>query len=345
MISLLVVNYRSAALATEAIRTARESTQETLEVVVVDNSCDPREADALRPHADVVLASTVNRGYAGGINDGRRACHGEVLLVSNPDVEFAPGAIDQLTAALSAGAAAAGPALYWDTAHEWLLPPAELLTGPQKLDGILASRSERWSFERDRRRIRNRIRFASLDAPANVPALSGAVMAIRAADFDEAGGFDERFTLYFEETDFLRRLGATRKRIAYVPAACCRHLYNQSAGEAATEAAALYAQSELRYLEKWNGPFLARLFKRLERPPRAFAPVRIEGPIPVEPGRDVVEASPLLSFETAAIHLPRGSQAAIPSDVWEAYRSPVLYLRVVDRHSARVRAVYARSKG
>ena len=36
--------------------------------------------------------------------------------------------------------------------------------------------------------------------------LSGAVLAVRAADLDRAGGFDERFPLYFEETDFLRRI-------------------------------------------------------------------------------------------------------------------------------------------
>jgi N-acetylglucosaminyl-diphospho-decaprenol L-rhamnosyltransferase len=345
MISLLLVNYRSAALAAEAIRSARESARDALEVVVVDNSCDSREADALRAHADVVIASATNRGYAGGINDGRGACHGDVLLVSNPDIVFAPGAIDHLAAALDGGAAVAGPALYWDAAHEWLLPPSELHTALQKIDMVLASRSKRWFLERDRRRIRARMRFAALAGPTDFPALSGAVMAIRASAFDEADGFDERFRLYFEETDFLRRLAMSRKRIVYVPQARCRHLYNQSAGEAGGEAPALYAQSEVRYLEKWNGPFVARLLKRLERPQRTFDSVRLEGPLPVDPDRAIVEASPLPSFDTAAIHLPRSAHADIPTEVWAAYRSAILYLRVVDRESARAGAVYARYKG
>ena len=57
MLSLLVVNYRSAALAIDAIRSARAATTDELQVVVVDNSCDAAEADALRPHADVLLVS------------------------------------------------------------------------------------------------------------------------------------------------------------------------------------------------------------------------------------------------------------------------------------------------
>ena len=60
MISLLVVNYRSAALAAEAIRSARAATAAGLHVVVVDNSCDDAEAERLRPHADVLLTPAHN---------------------------------------------------------------------------------------------------------------------------------------------------------------------------------------------------------------------------------------------------------------------------------------------
>ena len=66
----------------------------------------------MRPHADALIVSTTNRGYAGAINDGRRACAGEAIIVCNPDVTFAPGAIDALVAALDGDVAVAGPALF-----------------------------------------------------------------------------------------------------------------------------------------------------------------------------------------------------------------------------------------
>jgi N-acetylglucosaminyl-diphospho-decaprenol L-rhamnosyltransferase len=219
MISLLVVNYRAAALAAEAIRTARMSTSEQLQVVVVDNSCDEAEAAALQGVADMLVVSDTNRGYAGAINLGRPKCEGATIVVANPDVTFAAGAIDYLHAALGGRTAVAGPALFWDDAHEWHLPPADRSTSLEKLDEVLASRSRAWFEQRDRRRFRRRVAFWSLSETTHVETLSGAVMAIRAADFDDLGGFDERFRLYFEETDFLRRSIAHHRRVAYVPAA------------------------------------------------------------------------------------------------------------------------------
>ena len=333
MISLLVVNYRSAALAFEAIRSARAATAQPLQVVAVDNSCDPAEAAALRSAADVLLTPAQNLGYAGAINLGRKSCDGKAIVVSNPDVVFAPGSIDMLVAQLDGRTAVAGPALFWDDAHEWLLPPADRNSGWQKLDEVLASRSRAWAVQRDRRRVQQRLRFWSRTEPAPVRTLSGAVLAIRAGDFDELGGFDERFFLYFEETDFLRRVEERRKRIVYVPAARCRHLFNQSAGQSG-DSSALYARSEVRYLEKWNGPLAARVLKRLERP-ALQEPVRMAETLELD--RDdllvdlVVEASPLASFATAAGHFPRSREVALPPEVRASFKGETLYLRAVVR--------------
>ena len=365
MISLLIVNFRSALLAAEAVRTARAGTSAPLQVVIVDNSCDANEADALRGVADTLIVSESNRGYAGGINAGRAACSGETIVISNPDVTFAPHALDLLAEPLGHRTAVAGPALFWDDAHEWHLPPGDLLTAPQKLDQILASRSARWREERDRRRIRERIAFWSLRETTPVRMLSGAVLAVRAADFDP---FDERFLLYFEETDFLRCMAQRRKRIVYVPAARVRHIYNQSAGQIGHDGALRYAESELKYLEKWNGPWLARTMKRLEKPlPSVIANELVArapmlGDDAMDPARDVIhhgdtdaqrgterhrgqsvirsagephsgeddvltEVSPLPSFDTAAGYF--GRAAGVPPEVRQSLGDGPLYLRIV----------------
>jgi N-acetylglucosaminyl-diphospho-decaprenol L-rhamnosyltransferase len=338
MISLLLVNYRSARLAREAIRTARLASSTPLQVIVVDNSCDAAEAESLRDAADTLIVATRNLGYAAGINAGRRAATSDTLVVTNPDVIFSAGSIDTLAGALRE-AAVAGPALFWDDAHAWMLPPGDLGTGKEKVDEILAGRSRDWFTQRDRRRFRKRVAFWSLQRTVPVRMLSGAVLAIRPADFDRAGGFDERFSLYFEEADFLRRIAEMRSRIVYVPAARCRHLYNQSAGQVAAESAARYAQSELRYLEKWNGPFAARLLKRLERPLPAYDAVSLDGDLVLDRDDVVVEASPLPSFATAAGCFPGQRLAAIPPDVRETLQVP-LYLRIVVRATGEILGTY-----
>lgn len=344
MISLVVVNYRSSGLALQAIRSARMSTRDSLQVVGVDNSCDHGEAEALRPHVDVLIVSPGNVGYAAAINRGRQECRGEIMIVSNPDVVFAPGAIDSLVAALAdRDAAVAGPALFWDDGYRWMLPPSDLQTVPRKLSDVLSTRSSAWRRRRDRRRFRERVRFWSLRDTTPVQALSGAVMAIRVADFDAVGGFDESFPLYFEETDFLRRIAKREGRgIVYVPAARCRHLYNQSAAANSAHAAEAYARSEMHYLEKWSSRPVARLLKRMERPPFLPQTQRLDGPLDLPAGDVVVEASPLADFATAAGHFPVGPQVEVPPEVWASYRGAVLYLRIVDRNTARLLATYAR---
>jgi GT2 family glycosyltransferase len=340
MISLLVVNYRSAALAVEAVRTARQGTRGELQVVLVDNSCDPREAEALRGHGDTLLVSQTNRGYAGAINDGRKACAGETIVIANPDVTFGDGSIDVLHDSLrEERAAVAGPALFWDDAHRWMLPPGDLNTGMQKLDEVLASRSRAWFEQRDRRRFRQRVAFWSLQETVETAMLSGAVLAVRAADFDRLGGFDERFPLYFEETDFLRRVAEAGRRIVYVPAARCRHLFNQSASQVPEEAAARYAQSELRYLSKWNGPFAARLLKQLERPVRGYEAQDSDGIVEFERDDVVLEASPLPTFATAAGHFPSSPRVELPADVRASLRGD-FYLRTVVRATGELLGTY-----
>lgn len=343
MISLVVINYRSADLAVEAIRSARAATTAELHVVVVDNSVDRREANALRPHCDTLLAPGKNLGYAGGINAGRAECRGEIMIVSNPDVVFGAQSIDELLRAFGdARVAVAGPSLYWDDQFTWLLPPSDLPSLSLKLGEVVASRSAAWARLRDRRRIGARIRFWSVNDTRGVAAISGAVMAIRVAAFDRIGGFDERFPLYFEETDFLRRVARDEQRIVYVPAARCRHMYNQSAGADSHQASRAYAESEMLYLSKWYGRPVARALKRFERPRHAGEPPQMDGPIPIGIANALVEASPLRSFETAAGHFPTTRSVDVPGEVWSSYLPPVLYLRLIDLGTRDVIATYAR---
>lgn len=342
MISLVIVNYRTSALAVDAIDSARRASQRPLHVVVVDNSEDPAEAGHLRPWADVLLVSPKNRGYGGAINDARRYCQTDVIVVANPDVRFGPSSIDRLAEVLDRKYAASGPALFWDAAHRWHLPPAELHTGRSRVLKALSTRTPRLRARLDRDSIRRRIRYWSEVDPVAVPAISGAVMALRADALDAVEGFDERFHLYFEETDLLRRMSETGRRILHVPAARCHHMYNQSAGQDPERSGALFAESEKRYFEKWSGPLLpevvARLTTRIE--PADFA--ELPQPLPVDAGTTLVEASPLATFETAAGHFPDGPAVELPGDVLAAFRGGAIYLRAIDRASARVLGSYVR---
>jgi GT2 family glycosyltransferase len=60
--------------------------------------------------------------------------------------------------------------------------------------------------------------------------LAGASMLIRAELFDEVGPFDDRFFLYYEETDFCRRALAAGWETWYVPKSRVMHIGSVSTG-------------------------------------------------------------------------------------------------------------------
>lgn len=338
--TLIVVNYRSAALTRGAIDSARRASALPLEVIVVDNSLDAAEAAQLRElDVDRLIVADENRGYSGGINSGLREATGEMVIVSNPDVTYSDGAIDALAQATER-ADVAGPRFTWDGGGRWLLPPADSATATEKLFAAAARRFSKLARRRSVARFRRRVAFWQLQETTSISALSGAVLAFRRETLDRVGPFDERFRLYFEETDYLRRVQRDGGKVVYVPAATCRHAYNQSAGSSPA-ARALFSESESAYYAKWYGRWVARAAALLSPPQAAAAATYRESDLPrielaCDPQSVVVEVSPLSDFDVAAGHFPDAPVVALPADVIADCRDDELFIRVIDRTSAAV---------
>lgn len=69
------------------------------------------------------------------------------------------------------------------------------------------------------------------DEPAEVFAWCGGGVLLRRRYVEEAGAFDERFFLYYEDTDWAWRGRARGWRYRYVPTARLRHIHAASSGE------------------------------------------------------------------------------------------------------------------
>ena len=337
--TLVLVNYFTADLLRSAIASARQASRTPLRVVVVDNSGDAAESAQLRSlPIDELIEAPENPGYGAGANRGARLAEG-VMIVANPDVEFFPGSIDRLAEEVTRdGVVAAGPKFVWDRKGEWLLPPPDLPTLGRALDRLAAGRSQWWAHRWLARRQRERGRFWLRQQPADERVLSGAVLCLRADAFHAVGGFDPGYRLYFEEIDLLERLRRRGGRIRYVPAAVCRHLYNQSAGRSGSEAGSLYARSERRYYERHFGSWLGRLLLDWRGPLRLGVPEQAGSfGATVAPGEGewVVEASPLADFSSAAGRFTGAEEVRVPHEILDTLQSGELYVRVVERSSGR----------
>jgi N-acetylglucosaminyl-diphospho-decaprenol L-rhamnosyltransferase len=103
-VSIVIVNYRSAAFTQACLRSIYLSSAADCEVIVVDNASYDGCGEMMRaefPQA-VFLQSNRNLGFAGANNLGTAAAHGDYLLYLNPDTEVRPEAVERLRACLAA---------------------------------------------------------------------------------------------------------------------------------------------------------------------------------------------------------------------------------------------------
>jgi N-acetylglucosaminyl-diphospho-decaprenol L-rhamnosyltransferase len=343
--SLLVVNYLSADLTRQAIATARAASSEPLEVVIVDNSLSSDEAAQLRSlEGDHLVIAERNSGYAGGVNLGLPHCSGETIVIANPDVCFAEDCIDRLVDELDhPEVAMSGPAFFWDEALEWHLPPPERMTFAEQWSRRVSSRVLPLARFRDRRLLRNRLKYWNLARTVNLQVLSGAVMAMRTTELREVGGMDDSYALYFEELDLMRRLSRIGRRLRYVPSARARHIWSQSAMRNPM-ASSLFEESRRRFHRRWQGTIAEWLLRAVpEVPAKESSPVtRLASPaVPLRTDDPVlVEISDTPRFVMAAGIFARGGGLRIPQEILESSPLDVLYCRVTALRNLETRGIY-----
>jgi GT2 family glycosyltransferase len=179
------------------------------EVICVDNASPDSAAAIITgrfPQARLI-AQAVNLGFAGGVNAGLRAAHGDVSVLLNQDCLAQAGWLDALLAALEAHPefGIAGCTIF--NADGSINHAGAQLRKPGALGQHLTERGD--------------------GQPRAVDYVTGAAMAIRRSTWDTVGPFDEGFyPAYYEEVDYCYRARQHGLAIGYVPTATVRHLFS-----------------------------------------------------------------------------------------------------------------------
>jgi N-acetylglucosaminyl-diphospho-decaprenol L-rhamnosyltransferase len=225
-IAAVIVNYESGpALARCATALLAEG---VTALVVVDNGSTDGSIDALRsavPDAEVVVTGR-NLGYGSAANRGVAATHASAVLVCNPDVVVAPGALAVLADAMEADPKRAllGPLIR--TAEGERYPSARRF--PSMVDAAGHAALGLFTPRNPFTRAYQRADLEPGTAAADVDWVSGACFLVRRVAFEEVGGFDEAYFMYAEDVDLCWRLGRAGWTVAYVPAAEVTHLQGVS---------------------------------------------------------------------------------------------------------------------
>jgi len=235
-IAVVIVTYKSAQLAIEALRSVhreRAATEIGVRAIVIDNSGQDFAAIAAATEANdwcswvTLVKAPRNGGFAYGNNLGiAHACAAkrpDYIYLLNPDAQVRDGGLVALVRFLESHphVGIAGSSIEnldgsdWSIAFRFPSLISELTHG---LDvGVIERLLRRWTVARQ----------MSRDAQP-VDWISGSSMMIRSSVFTAIGGMDENYFLYFEETDFCRRAKQAGFSTWYVPESRVMHIGGQS---------------------------------------------------------------------------------------------------------------------
>ena len=178
---------------------------EPVVVVVADNKPSPTVEQLVRAHGARYLPLPANPGYGGGVNAVSASLPASVewMLVSNPDIRWHPSAIDSLlaTARTDSRIGSVGPMVLNDDGSVY--PSARAV--PSLRTGIgHALFANVWLGNPWTRAYR--AEHTDPDVARDAGWLSGSCVLVRRSAFDELGGFDEGYFMYFEDVDLGYRL-------------------------------------------------------------------------------------------------------------------------------------------
>ncbi|MCA8955364.1 MAG: glycosyltransferase family 2 protein [Planctomycetes bacterium] len=366
-LSVLFVNYNSWRLCVDAVRSLLEhrpradrSEPLPLEVIVVDNCSPMRDPDAeadLRALlgsgecAGELVMHDENGGYSKGMNLGLARASGDAVLVCNPDIVFLEGCVDRLLDAVERDptVGAAAPEGFWDANCEGRLPPNILPTMGDLLALFAASLSPRMVRRYADRRTVDALRIWQATADVELPMLSGCCFVMLRSTIDRIGFFDERFPLYYEDTDLSMRMRRAGLRIVQVFGARIVHLYNRSGQTNAALAMERYYVSRRLYYRKWYGrlgTLVYDLLMKVQRtgwarrratlcPQRAIHELgAYKGPPVIEFEREhapfLVETALDPYFYLAAAMFGSGRRWTVGSKLFDSFGPATYYFRVLE---------------
>lgn len=237
-----------------------------MEILIVDNHSDDDSIGSLRnrvrreiekgtPGADRIriVETPRNLGFGAGYNRGFRHARGQYVLLNNPAKILRPDAVERMIAAMERDPTIGilAPKLLYDdgTFRD------SYRSFPTFLDVIIKRTALRRLFPRRMRRYLQWDRDP--DVPGETDWVIGGCFLIRGDLLRQLGGFDERFFLFFEDTDLCRRCWERGKRVVYFPEAqgTDRKRRLSEGGVLALltkKTARIHLVSALRYFWKWR---------------------------------------------------------------------------------------------
>jgi GT2 family glycosyltransferase len=227
-VSVLIVNYFCHRLTHRAVQSVLADAPRA-EVIVVDNSADAAEAQALAallPQQVSLVQPGENLGFGRACNLAWAGSSRPWVMLLNPDAAVLPGCLDALANTMQSrpGAGAVAPLVHWDEASGFLLPPQQIRSPLWECWQSLGLRVPALGRLISRRFRAENLRCQQAQGAISQAMLSGGCMMLRRSAVEAVQGlFDPEFFMYYEDADLCRRLTSAGYLLLLQPQARALH--------------------------------------------------------------------------------------------------------------------------
>jgi len=231
-ISIVILSYKMKNLVKNCIKSILESELDVpYEIIVVDNNSKDGIKEMLDENFPQVkfIQSDKNLGMGGGNNLGIKASQGKYVLISNADIFVFPNSIAKLYDFLKEkpNVGLVAPKLLnpdrtlQHTCYRWhnFWTPIYRRTPLRKLDWAKQELDRFLMKDWDHGTIKE------------VDWIQGSCILLPRRVFKQVGLFDERFFMYFEDTDLCRRIKQAGLKNVYLPEAEVIHLHRRQSAD------------------------------------------------------------------------------------------------------------------
>jgi GT2 family glycosyltransferase len=264
-ISIVILNYKSKGFVMNCLKSILEADFDMAgkkliyEVIVVDNNSDDKLGDILAwQYPQVVfIQNKENLGMGAGNNVGIKKAKGDYVAVMNPDTIAFKDTFQKLYNYMESEKKAG-------------------VIGPRQLnpDKSIQNSCYRWPkifTPIYRRTPLGNLNFAKNDlkrylmedfdhkSTQSVDWLLGSFLFIRASAINDVGLFDERYFMYFEDTDYCKRFWEKGWRVVYCASAEIIHNHNRHSAQSewynffTNSLTRRHISSWFKYFIKWRG--------------------------------------------------------------------------------------------
>lgn len=252
LISVIILNWNGKKFLHTCLSSLTKITTPRIEIIVVDNhSSDDSVVYIKKTFPKVnVIASRKNNGFAGGNNVGAGIATGQYLLFLNNDTKVTKEFLIPMIETCRR-----------DPLIGCIQPEMRIMNHPDLLDeagAYLTISGFLYHYG-----YRKKYRLPMYQNKRVIFSAKGACMLIPKHIFDQVGGFDEDFFIFFEETDLCHRLWLAGYKVVYLPDSSIYHVAGGDTTDTYTYERRVYLtfkNMNCSYLKNFGTLFLATIY-------------------------------------------------------------------------------------